>query len=190
MNRASALLWGFVGTVVLTGTMSAAQGLGLSRMGLPYLLGTMVTDDRDRAKLVGFGLHLLNGWLFAFVYAAAFESWRRATWWLGAAIGLVHAGFVLVTGMGILPSLHPRMASELAGPTPTRQLEPPGFLALNYGRRTPLSVLLAHVVYGAILGAFYQPRHAGQNSAAGDAGGRLAAAARRLLERRSLRPAH
>ena len=48
------------------------------------------------------------------------------------------------------------MASEQHGPTPTRQLEPPGFLALNYGRRTPISVLVAHLVYGAILGAFYR----------------------------------
>jgi hypothetical protein len=31
-------------------------------------------------------------------------------------------------------------------------------MALNYGRRTPLSVMLAHLVYGAILGAFYRLR--------------------------------
>src|ERR671917_605567 len=110
MNTPSAALWGFVGTVILTGTMSAAQGLGLTRMGLPYLLGTMFTADRDRAKLVGFGVHLLNGWLFALVYAAAFEGWRRAAWWLGALIGLVHALFVLTAAMPILPSMHPRMA--------------------------------------------------------------------------------
>jgi uncharacterized membrane protein YagU involved in acid resistance len=138
--------------------MSASQGLGLSRMGMPYILGSMFTPDRDRAKLVGFGLHLLNGWVFAYVYAAAFESWRRATWWLGALIGLVHGAFVLLAGVSLIPSLHPRMAGEQHGPTPTRQLEPPGFLALNYGRRTPISVLLAHLVYGAILGAFYRPK--------------------------------
>jgi uncharacterized membrane protein YagU involved in acid resistance len=159
MNRGGTLLWGFVGTVVLTGLMAGSQGLGLTRMSLPFMLGTMFTPDRDRAKLVGFGVHLLNGWLFAGVYGAAFESWRRATWWLGAGIGLVHALFVLLAGMPILPALHPRMASEQHGPTPTRQLEPPGFLALNYGRRTPLSVILAHLVYGGILGRFYRLRH-------------------------------
>jgi len=63
---------------------------------------------------------------------------------------------VLLGGLSALGAMHPRMASEQQGPTPTRQLEPPGFLALNYGRRTPLSVLLAHLVYGAILGAFYR----------------------------------
>ena len=156
MNRGSALLWGFVSTVFLTGLLAGSQGLGLTRINIPFLLGTMVTPDRDRAKIVGFGLHFLNGWIFSVAYVAAFESWRRATWWLGAAIGLVHALFVLVAAIPLLPAIHPRMANEQRGPTPTRQLEPPGFLALHYGRRTPISVVLAHLLYGAILGAFYR----------------------------------
>ncbi|HUG41847.1 MAG TPA: hypothetical protein VMM12_15265, partial [Longimicrobiales bacterium] len=88
--------------------------------------------------------------------ALAFESWGRATVWLGAGIGLVHAIFVLGAAMPILPGMHPRMASEERGPEPTRQLQPPGFFALNYGRRTPLATILAHLAYGAVLGAFYQ----------------------------------
>ena len=36
-----------------------------------------------------------------------------------------------------------------------RQLEPPGFLGLHYGIRTPLTVLVAHVIFGIILGTFY-----------------------------------
>lgn len=68
----------------------------------------------------------------------------------------MHALFVLVAAMPLLPTLHPRMASEQEGPAPTKQLEPPGFMALNYGRRTPISVILAHLLYGAILGAFYR----------------------------------
>jgi hypothetical protein len=156
MNTRSVSLWGFAATIVLTGLMAGSQGLGLTRMSIPYMLGTMVTPDRDRAKLVGFGVHMLNGWLFACVYAAAFQSLRRATWWLGAAIGLVHGLFVLVAGMELLPALHPRMASEQYGPTPTKHLEPPGFLALNYGRRTPVSVMLAHLVFGGILGVCYR----------------------------------
>jgi uncharacterized membrane protein YagU involved in acid resistance len=156
VNWGDSLLWGFVGTVFLTGIMSASQGVGLTRMNLPFMLGTMFTPNRDRAKLVGFGVHLLNGWVLAFVYAATFQSWRFAAWWLGLGIGLVHGLFVLLAIMPMLPGLHPRMASEQRGPEPTRQLEPPGFLALNYGRRTPLSVILAHLVYGTILGAFYR----------------------------------
>jgi hypothetical protein len=47
------------------------------------------------------------------------------------------------------------MANEQYGPTVARQLEPPGFLGLHYGIRTPISVLIAHIIFGAILGSFY-----------------------------------
>jgi hypothetical protein len=62
---------------------------------------------------------------------------------------------VLTVGMSLLPSIHPRMASERKGPTSRRQLEPPGFMALNYGYQTPISVFIAHAVFGAILGSLY-----------------------------------
>ncbi len=116
----------------------------------------MFTPSRDRTKLLGFAVHVMNAWMFSLLYVAAFEAWGSATVWLGAAIGLVHAAFVLTAGVRIVPGLHPRMASEEHGPTITRQLEPPGFLALNYGVRTPLTALAAHLVFGAILGAFYR----------------------------------
>jgi hypothetical protein len=156
VNVLSITLWGFIATVVMTSTMSASQGLGLTRMGLPFILGTMITANRDRAAFVGFLVHMGNGWLFAVVYAAAFESLGRATWWMGALGGLVHGLAALLIVVPLLPGLHPRMASERHGPTPTRQLQPPGFMGLHYGNRTPIVTLIAHVVYGAILGAGYE----------------------------------
>jgi uncharacterized membrane protein YagU involved in acid resistance len=155
VNWGSWLLWGFVATVVLTTLMAGSQGLGFTRMNIPYMLGTMFTPSRDQAKLVGFLLHLMNGWFFSLIYVAAFHLWGEATWWRGALTGFVHAAFVLTAGMRIMPGLHPRMASEAQGPSLVRQLEPPGFLALNYGYQTPISVIVAHTVFGAILGAFY-----------------------------------
>lgn len=157
MNWGSWLLWGFVGTVVLTTLMAGSQGMRLTRMNLPYMLGTIFTPNRDRAKLIGFGVHLINGWLFSLVYVAAFHAWGRATWWMGAAVGFVQAAFVLTAGMRLMPGMHPRMASEQQGPSVMRQLEPPGFLALNYGYQTPVTVLIAHLAFGMILGAFYTP---------------------------------
>jgi hypothetical protein len=156
VNWPGALFWGFVATVVLSTIMSLGQGLGLSRMSLPLLLGTIFTGDRERAGWIGFLVHLVNGWIFALVYAFAFQSWGWATWWLGAGVGLVHGLAVLLVATPLLGGLHPRMATEHTGPEPTRALEPPGFLALNYGRSTPVLALVAHVAYGAILGGFYR----------------------------------
>ena len=158
MNWSSWLVWGFGATVILTSLLAGSQGLGMTRMNLPYMLGTMFTPDRDRAKLIGFGVHLLNGWVFSLLYVATFTALHRATWWIGGIIGVVHASFVLTAGMRVLPGLHPRMASEQHGPTVAKQLEPPGFLALNYGVRTPIAAYVAHIVFGIVLGSFY-PLH-------------------------------
>jgi hypothetical protein len=155
VSLGSILLWGFLSTLVLTATMSASQELGLSRMSIPFMLGTMLTPDRSRAMVVGFSMHFVNGWAFALLYALVFQSLGLATWWLGALGGLVHGLVVLLVLLPLLPEVHPRMATERQGPTPTRMLQPPGFLALHYGRRTPLATLFAHLAYGGILGAFY-----------------------------------
>lgn len=158
MNYESWLLWGFLATVLLSTTSAVTQGLGLTRMNIPYMLGTMMTPDRDRARLYGFGAHLAIGWVFSLVYVLIFESMGEAGWWRGALIGLLHALFVLAVVVPLLPGLHPRMASEQHGPTAQRMLEPPGFLALNYGVQTPLAVFVSHAVFGAVLGAFYRMR--------------------------------
>jgi hypothetical protein len=119
------------------------------------MLGTIFTPDRDRAKLYGFGIHVVAGWLFSLIYVLIFQALGAAGWWRGALVGVAHAAFVLVVTMSLLPGLHPRMASEQHGPEAQNMLEPPGFLALHYGVQTPLAILLSHAVFGAILGAFY-----------------------------------
>jgi hypothetical protein len=153
---APALGWGLLATAVLTLVMSASQGLGWSRISLPYMLGTMFSARRSRAMVIGSALHAAFGLVAAVGYAFAFEGWHRAGVVTGAALGLFHGAFVLVVGMEVLCACHPRMASRHHGPTPTRQLEPPGFLALNYGWATPVVTLVAHVLYGAVLGGCYR----------------------------------
>jgi hypothetical protein len=155
------LLWSFVATLIMTGGMRGAQATGVTRMDLPLMLGTMATPDRDRAKILGFVAHMVNGIAVGRIYTAAFHSWHRSGAPLGALIGLVHGLFVLVSILPLLPGAHARMASDFTGPQPTTRLEPPGFLALNYGRRTPIVALAAHMIYGAILGHFYHVRRAG-----------------------------
>jgi hypothetical protein len=155
MNVGSILVAGFAATIVLTTILEAGQGFGITRMSLPFLLGTILTPARDRAMVFGVGLHMAMGLVFALMYGLIFESLGHAGWQLGAAMGIVHACFVLTIGMAMIPGIHPHMVSEYYGPTPNRLLQPPGFLALNYGRRTPIVTFLAHVIYGAMLGAMY-----------------------------------
>jgi uncharacterized membrane protein YagU involved in acid resistance len=155
MNIPSILLWGFAATVLLTSLTIAAQSLGLTRIDIPFIIGTMFTPDRDRAKVLGLLVHLINGWLFAIVYGFFFENVHAATWWFGALLGAVQGIFIVAVLLPILPGLHPRMVSDFRGPEPTRLLEPPGFFVRNYGAKTPFVLLFAHMVYGATLGTFY-----------------------------------
>jgi hypothetical protein len=158
MNWESWAVSGFIATLVLSTLLVGSQGLRLTRMNVPYLLGTIITPERERARIYGFFAHLVNGWVFSFFYVYIFEDRHMANWWFGMLIGLAHAVVVLTVGMSLLPSIHPRMATERKGPTARRQLEPPGFMALNYGYRTPISVFVAHAIFGAILGSLYQLR--------------------------------
>jgi hypothetical protein len=152
----SMMIWGLAATVAMTTVLQGAQGLGLSRLSLPFLAGTFFTGDRRRAVIVGFIFYVIGGWLFAFLYFVLFASLGLYTWWLGAAAGLLHGVFLLVCGLPLLPYLHPRMASEYDGASAMRQLEPPGFTGLNSGQRTPLTTLAGQAVYGAVLGGLPQ----------------------------------
>lgn len=157
MDWAGWATFGFGATVALTATMVAAQLAGLTRMDMPMMLGTMFVEDPDRARVIGFFVHLLNGQVFALFYAAGFTLLEKATWWLGAIFGAFHGLAALTLVIPLLPGAHPRMASERSGPELNQVLESPGLLALNYGRETPLVALGAHIVFGAILGFFLSP---------------------------------
>jgi hypothetical protein len=155
MSLAGTLAGGFVGTLVLTTALRAVNELGLTRVDLPFLLGTAVTVDRARAKALGYLLHLLAGELFALVYYVIFAAIDTSGWALGALLGLLH-GIVSATALVnvLLPAVHPRMGSSLSAASSHPLLEPPGFLLRNYGRGTPIATLVAHVAYGAIVGGF------------------------------------
>lgn len=150
-----ALAGGFVGTLVLTTGMRAATELRLTRIDLPFLLGTALTANRIRARALGYALHFLFGLMFAGVYYAIFEAIDEASWWLGAVFGLLHgvfAGTALVNVL--LPLVHPRMGTIFSDASSAPLLEPPGFLLLNYGTSTPLVMIAVHAVYGAVVGTF------------------------------------
>jgi hypothetical protein len=149
--------FGFGATVALTAILVAAQMAGRTRMDIPMMLGTIFVEDPDRARVVGSVMHLVNGQFFALFYAVGFASLGIAEWWLGALFGGLHGIAALTLIVPLLPGIHPRMASDRHGPEGDIVLEPPGLLGLNYGRATAIVTLVAHVVYGALLGTLLSP---------------------------------
>ena len=151
----STLAGGLVGTVLLTTGLRLSQELGMTRMDLPLLLGTVFSANRSRANVIGYFIHFVNGLLFALVYYAIFRAVGHAGWLFGAGLGFVHAlfaGGALINTL--LPAVHPRMGTPWSDAEETPLLEPPGFLLENYGSRTALGNLIGHVLYGAVVGGF------------------------------------
>ncbi len=152
------MLWGavaggFAGTLVLTTVLRAASEASLTRIDLPFLLGTAFTSDRRRAKALGYLLHFVVGQLFAFGYLGLFTAIGRSGWVLGAVFGLAHGLFSMTALVNVLlPVVHPRMGSTYTAAGSSPLLEPPGFMMRNYGARTPQITLVAHIAYGALVG--------------------------------------
>lgn len=149
--------FGFGATVALTAVLVSAQLAGLTRMDIPMMLGTIFVEDPDKARVLGSLIHLVNGQGFALIYASAFAALGWSDWWLGALFGALHGFAALTLIVPLLPGIHPRMASERSGPTTDNVLEPPGLFGLNYGGQTALVTLIAHVVYGTLLGISLSP---------------------------------
>jgi hypothetical protein len=150
-------VFGLLATTALTAVLITAQLIGLTRLDIPLMLGSVAVADPDRARVVGFFVHVANGQVFALGYALVFALLDEATWWSGALLGLLHGAVALLVIVPLLPGVHPHMASERAGLSTGPALEPPGLLGLNYGRRTPVVTMLAHVAYGIALGLLLRP---------------------------------
>ena len=160
MSAGSASAGGVAGTLVLTTVLRTASEARLTRMDLPFLLGTAVTADRRRAKVLGYGAHFGFGLLFALVYDRLFKAVGRGGWGLGAVFGLAHGMFAATALVNILlPAVHPRMGTPFTAAGDSPLIEPPGFLMRNYGRSTAAVSFGAHVLYGTIVGGFVGLSH-------------------------------
>jgi hypothetical protein len=144
-----------VGTLVLTTGLRLAQIAGLTRMDIPFLLGTAFSENIRRAQAIGYAVHFVNGLLFALGYWLVFAAVDQAGWVFGGALGAIHAAFAGGALVNVLlPAVHPRMGTIWSDASETPLLEPPGFMLSNYGRHTALVTLLGHVAYGSIVGGF------------------------------------
>lgn len=128
--------------------------LGLSRLPMARYAGALVTGRTTGAGVVaaGLGAWLAVSLLFGFLYALAFSllGWndgsRLSAVILGAALGFVHG----IIGGIALPGIDFFNRPVRSGDVPAL-----GRFGANYGGGTALSLLTAHVAYGALFGWIY-----------------------------------
>lgn len=150
----TAILAGLIGTAVMTAVMYMGFMMNM-RMDMPMMLGTMILPKGPAAWAVGLMMHLMMGAIFFVVYALLFDALSIESGIVGwsAIFGLVH-GTVAGMAMGMMPVMHPRMAT--ANGSLADDLVPnPGMFAASFGLMGPMALLALHLIFGVVGGLVY-----------------------------------
>ena len=145
MNIIGAIVAGLAGTVVISMIMAMAPKMGMPKMAIWEMLGSMFSKDGNNT--LGWIIHFMMGVIFAIIYAALWAAGiGSATWLNGAIFGAVH--FVIAgLAMGGMPMMH---AGIKAG-----TVKAPGILMLNAGVMGLMGGLIGHIVYGLVVALVY-----------------------------------
>jgi hypothetical protein len=148
-----ALIAGFVGTVAMTVGMTMGKSMGMTTMDIALIGGGMMSGDERKARRAGMFIHLIvmGTLVFGSIYAFLFQALESASWVTGLIVGVVHGAVVGIMARPMMGAIHPRMMPAAEG----FQLDPPGIMGVNYGRGTPLGLLMGHAVYGVVVALVY-----------------------------------
>jgi uncharacterized membrane protein YagU involved in acid resistance len=140
VNSTKAMGAGFVATLAMTIMMYMAPMMGMPKMAIAAMLGSMFTSGMPQTWTApwwtGMILHFINGTIiFPLIYAyllypyLAGSAWARGTEW-GLVLFLLAQVMVMpIMGMGFLSANSPQPMMSVMGS------------------------LIGHIIYGAILGA-------------------------------------
>jgi len=148
-----ALIAGFSGTVAMTLGMTMGKSMGMTTMDIALISGGMMSGDERKARRAGMFIHLIvmGTLVFGSIYAFLFQALESASWVTGLIVGVVHGAVVGIMAMPMMGAIHPRMKPAAEG----FQLDPPGIMGVNYGKGTPLGLLMGHAVYGVVVALVY-----------------------------------
>ncbi len=137
---------GLVGTAVITAVMAMSPLMGMPKMDIPAMLGSMFGAPGSRA--LGMVLHFMMGVVFAIIYAVLFSPFTGTSiLLLGVVFGIGHWLIVGAT-MGMMPAMHAGMRSG--------QVATPGFYMLQAGGALSfIGGLMGHLIFGLVVALVY-----------------------------------
>lgn len=144
-----AIVWGIVATIFFTLFSIVGKAMGMTRMDLLDLLGSMVASPRSTpSRVIGAMIHHVNGALLAIAWAYGVALVGLPANWLTAMGWGVILWALALLMMSTMGALHPAIRRG--------EQEDPGTAATNFGAMTPVGSLMGHLVYGLVLGLAYQ----------------------------------
>lgn len=126
--------------------MTVAKIWPENHLDIETLIGSIFTARVDPfTRKVGLIAFLFISGISAFAYSFIFWSARRSGAMIGSQLALFH---YLISGflVGLLPAFHPLIPGVMV---------PPGFYMTNMGFTTSVMFFIAHLVYGALFGQFF-----------------------------------
>ncbi len=179
LSIGSAVTAGILGTLAMTALMYAAPLMGLPKMDLIAALGQALPIGLP-TYLTGSLVHLFNGIVLAIIYALAFATWlpgprpvKGALYsilpWIFAMVALAPAMALLHSLLGgaaaaAAPAVNPCGAVAAANPcaavataNPCAAIAP-GAAAAPSAKLLAMMSLMAHLVYGVVVGTAYRAK--------------------------------
>ncbi len=144
-----------IGAGALSGSIMAAvlyMGIAMMpnqmKMNIFNLLGTMMFREKVMVYGAGAMIHAVMSVAFAFAHVGIYQAFNLesslAAW--GLLFGFVHS-VVAGMGMGMMPIMHLGVRSGA--------VQAPGMFAMNYPRATVMGFFMLHLLFGVLVGAFY-----------------------------------
>lgn len=146
MSILGAIFAGLIGTVVISIVMAMAPKMGMPKMDIVGMLGTMFSETGNRT--LGWLMHLMMGVVFALVYAFLWSVGVVSLSWLtGLLFGVVHW---LIVGlmMAVIPMMH-------AGIRSGRVAAPGLYMTNSGGAMAFMGGLVGHMVFGLVVALVY-----------------------------------
>lgn len=145
MSIFGAIVAGLVSTVVITLIMAMAPKMGMPKMDMVGMLGSMFGGEN---RTLGLVIHLMMGTLFALLYAYLWSVGIGSPGvGSGAVFGIVHW---LIVGlvMGGMPMMHAGIKSGA--------VQAPGvYMTKNGGAMGFMGGLIGHIVFGIVVALVY-----------------------------------
>lgn len=145
MSIFGAVVAGIAGTLVITMVMAMAPKMGMPKMDMVGMLGSMFNPDGNRG--LGWTVHSMMGIVFAILYAIGWSALGAVGIGTGAIFGVVH-WLIAGTMMGMMGVMH---AGIKAG-----TVQEPGILMFNNGGMMGfMGGLVGHAIFGVVVALVY-----------------------------------